>query len=432
MPLPRKSLERAAGLLLAGTALVLVMTCVGSGRLEPGPGRPPEAPVPAGPTPAKSSGSPPAAPSVAQGQSAARDRLGHFHQLLAQLGRGERKEHVRVLWLGDSHTAADYWPEAVRQRLAERFPSGGPGFVRLGVSPYRHAKVTEAVKGRWAREPGNPATRTRYGDGVFGFAGMRAIPRGPDAFVRVGLASGAIRGGTHWDLVYRLPTARSRFRVALDGGPPRLVDAGELTGPAVQHLELTGSIDGELVLDGTAGAPEFLGVIVESSQPGVVVDSVGMDGARAAAVLAWDEPAFVEQVRRRGPVLAMLAFGTNEVVAPEAPERFGADFRGIVERLRRAVPELECVLLGPTPLEEHGRTHPRVGAIDRMEARAADELGCSYFSPYQAMGGEGGYTRWSAESPPLTARDGVHLSPAGYARLGGLVVEHLLQGLGAP
>jgi lysophospholipase L1-like esterase len=124
-----------------------------------------------------------------------------------------------------------------------------------------------------------------------------------------------------------------------------------------------------------------------------------------------------------------VAFGTNEVVAPEAPERFGPDFRGVVERLRRAVPELDCVLLGPTPLEEHGRTRPRVVAIDQMEAQAADELGCSYFSPYQAMGGEGGYSRWSAESPPLTARDGVHLSPAGYARLGGLVVEHLLQGV---
>jgi lysophospholipase L1-like esterase len=355
-----------------------------------------------------------------------RDRLGRFHQLLAQLGRGERKEHVRVLWLGDSHTAADYWPEAVRQRLAERFPSGGPGFVRVGVIPYRHAKVTEVVKGRWAREPSNPATRTRFGDGVFGFAGMRAIPRGPDALVRVGLASGATRGGTHWDLAYRLPKAGSRFRVALDGGVPRLVTEG----PGIQHLELTGSIDGELVLDGMAGAPEFLGVMVESSLPGVVVDSVGMDGARAATVLVWDEAAFVEQVRRRGPALAMVAFGTNEVVAPEAPERFGADFRGVVERLRRAVPELDCVLVGPTPLEEHaGRTHPRVMAIEQMEAHAADELGCSYFSPYQAMGGEGGYTRWSAESPPLTARDRVHLSPAGYARLGGLLVEHLLQGL---
>jgi hypothetical protein len=66
-------------------------------------------------------------------------------------------------------------------------------------------------------------------------------------------------------------------------------------------------------------------------------------------------------------------------------------------------------------------------AIDQVEARAANELGCSYFSPYQAMGGEGGYARWAAES--LVARDRVHLSPAGYTRLGGLVVEHLLQGL---
>ena len=423
MPLARQTLERAAGLLLVGTALVLVMTCVGSGRLEPGPGRLPEAPAPAAPTTAKSSGSLPAAPSVTQGRAASPNPLGRFHRSLAELGRGVRKEQVRVLWLGDSHTAADYWPEAVRQRLGERFPGGGPGFVRLGMNPYRHGKVNVVVKGRWAREPGNPASRTRFGDGQFGFAGMRAIPRGPDATVRVALAPGATRGGTHWDLIYQLPSAGSRFRVALDGGVPRPVTDG----PGSQHLELTGSIDGELALDGMQGAPQFLGAIVESSQPGVVVDSVGMDGARAATVLAWDEAAFIEEVRRRGPVLAIVAFGTNEVMAPERPEVFGPDFRGVVERLRRAVPELDCVLVGPTPLEERGRTRPRVMAIDQLEAHAANELGCSYFSPYLAMGGEGGYTRWSAES--LAAGDGVHLSPAGYARLGGLVVEHLLQGL---
>ena len=423
MPLPRRSLERAAGLLLASTALVLVMTCVGSGRLEPRPGRSSEASAPAAPTVAQSSGLPPAAPSVAQGRPKSPDPLGRFHRALVELGRGERKEHVRVLWLGDSHTAADYWPEAVRQRLGARFPGGGPGFVRLGITLYRHGKVNVAVKGRWAREPGNPASRTRFGDGQFGFAGMRTIPRGPDATVRVALAPGATRGGTHWDLVYRLPTAGSRFRVALDGGVPRPVTDG----PGIQHLELTGSIDGELALDGMQGAPEFLGVIVESSQPGVVVDSVGMDGARAGTVLAWDEAAFLEEVRRRGPVLGIVAFGTNEVMAPERPEVFDPDFRGVVERLRRAVPELDCVLVGPTPLEEHGRTRPRVMAIDQLQAHAASELGCSYFSPYLAMGGEGGYTRWSAES--LTAGDGVHFSPAGYARLGGLVAELLLQGL---
>jgi lysophospholipase L1-like esterase len=421
-----KSAERAAGLLTAGAGVALVVTCVGSGRLEPGPGRPPASPVSASATPTGSTVQSHPAPSAARAAAAPRDPLGRFHDSLAQLGRGERKVHVRALWLGDSHTAADFWPDALRRRLMDRYGNGGPGFVRVGVIPYRHAKVTAGARGRWAREPTNPASRTRYGDGVFGFAGLRAVPRGPEARAHLELGQGATRGGTHWDLGYRLPTG-ARFRVALDGGVPREIAGGS----GIQHLELTGSVDGDLAIDGIGGAPEFLGVTVESSQPGVVVDTVGLDGARAATVLAWDEDAFVEEVRRRSPALVVLAFGTNEVMGPEPPERCAADLRTIVGRFRRAAPDLDCLLVGPTPLEEQpGRTHPRVRVIDQLEAQAAEALGCSYFSPYQAMGGEGGYARWSAESPPLTVRDRVHLSPAGYARLGGLVAERLLQGLG--
>lgn len=429
-------------MLLAAASLMLVMTCAGAGRLRPGPS--PDSSVASRPASSRKAVSSPAArvesraapPSHSYEATASQpsDTLARFHQALSDLSRGRRGSPLRILWLGDSHTAADYWPDAVRQRLGARFGNGGPGFVRVGAFVYRHAKVQVKIRGRWLREPSNPAVSTPLADRIWGLGGMRFKPRSADASARVQLASGATRGGVHWELVYRLPDARAGFQVALDGGPPHTVGGASSTDSGVQHLELSGSMDGDLSVEHFEGVPELMGAFVESTKPGVVVDTVGIDGARAATLLAWDEASWIEQVRRRSPTLAVLAFGTNEVLAPDMSERYGANLSRIVERLRRATPELDCLFIGPTPLEtHHGSTHSRVMELDEIATETARSLGCRYFSPYQAMGGEGGYARWSAESPTLTAHDRVHLNAAGYTRLGNLIADQLEAGVdGAP
>ena len=42
-------------------------------------------------------------------------------EMLRELERKQRASHVRIVWLGDSHGAADFWSGAVRTALQERF-----------------------------------------------------------------------------------------------------------------------------------------------------------------------------------------------------------------------------------------------------------------------------------------------------------------------
>src|SRR5215204_3556240 len=63
--------------------------------------------------------------------------LRRLYAALAGLEAKSRDDHVRIVWYGDSHTAADYLTGTVRRRLETRFGAGGPGFVRVGTSPYR-------------------------------------------------------------------------------------------------------------------------------------------------------------------------------------------------------------------------------------------------------------------------------------------------------
>src|SRR5262249_6028836 len=64
--------------------------------------------------------------------------LARFYAALRSLEKHTRAEHVRVVWLGDSHGAADYWSGALRTALQKRFGNGGPGFVHIGYRGYRH------------------------------------------------------------------------------------------------------------------------------------------------------------------------------------------------------------------------------------------------------------------------------------------------------
>src|SRR6185295_11830392 len=130
--------------------------------------------TPAAPMAASVTPSAAAAPAPSpSGDSLALER---FDRALAALEAKSRRDHVRVLWLGDSHTAADFMTGALRRKLSLRFGAGGPGLVRLGTSPYRHDGVKLVREGRWRLEPDPPSRRTVEGDTALGYFGMRAVP----------------------------------------------------------------------------------------------------------------------------------------------------------------------------------------------------------------------------------------------------------------
>ena len=58
--------------------------------------------------------------------------LARFQAALRELGRGARKAHVRILWLGDSHGQADFWTGALRDVGEAEPPAGVPGMLVVG------------------------------------------------------------------------------------------------------------------------------------------------------------------------------------------------------------------------------------------------------------------------------------------------------------
>ncbi len=417
-------------------SLLVVVTCGSRGSHAPALVSSPAAASAALPEPAASVAHSAAVQPEVQGPDAGPDAMGaaqleagaarpqtplaRFRGALDALRRGERSSAVRILWLGDSHTAADFWTDTVRQQLWDESPVGGPGFVYLGLDHYRHSRVAIDVKGDWQRSPSAPSTSSKTDDGVFGLGGIRTSPVSADASVKLTPRSGSLVGDARWTVWFRMPDGRSSFRVAL-GSQARVV-RGKRVGH-VETLKLNGGSAQSLEIRAQAGRPQLMGATIESSEPGVVLDTVGINGARVATALAWDAEAFVRVVRERAPELLIMAFGTNEAGANTPVERYRSHFSALLDRVRRATPDVSCALLGPTDWARH---EARVVAIDRLERVVAGELGCAYFSVYDAMGGSQSSLRWSQQRPALAAPDLIHLTPKGYAAVGADTARFLL------
>ncbi len=356
--------------------------------------------------------------------------LQNFFEALQQLEAGSRPSHVRVLWLGDSHTNADFLSGTVRTLLAERFGDGGPGFVRIGTKFARHDRVKLQRDGTWNVDPDPPARRSPQADGVFGLGGTRAEP-GPDASFKLLVdARGAdASASSRFELSYSLPPHTS-FNVEL-GAVRQTIDSrttADVSVSGISHPTLTAPLGAPLSITAGRGAPRLFGDSIERAEgAGVVVDTSGIDGARLETPLAWNAPALIDEVARRAPELLVVAYGTNEAFDALRIEKYARQLTELVERLRRGAPRASCLVLGPTDAALGEGSVPRVAEITAVLRSAAVGLGCSFASLQQLMGGEGSFVRGMKAKERLAQLDRLHLTPKGYRELGRALGEQLLQ-----
>ncbi len=351
--------------------------------------------------------------------------LPHFFGALHELETKRHTGPVRIAWLGDSHTAADFWTDEVRAQLQARFGSAGPGFFHVGLKAYRHGGLHFEQTGSWSREPSPPSLRSRSGDGVFGLAGIRTFAHSAGATFEASPEPNSTLGSAKWRVRVRLGPTDS---VEFEAGDERHTLRGTPRDD-IQEQELAGAPGVSLKIHVLNGNPRFLGGTLEASAPGLILDTLGVDGARVETALAWDEAAWKRELGEREPSLLVLAYGTNEVFDNLAPRAYAEHYARLIERARAAAPASDCLIIGlPDALTSEGVPHPRVPEIGKVQEEASKSLGCAFFDARAAMQREGGFLGWLAASPRLAQNDGIHLTISGYHLLGARTAEALLAG----
>lgn len=368
-----------------------------------------------------------------------------FYRALARAESGVPGAVTRVVHYGDSLITGDYVTRTVRRLLQKRFGDGGHGFVLAGKpSPwYQRDKLVLTTSDEWLV---HRLTRPGIEDGAYGLGGVTVRTRKAGQWIELRpakadaddvLVEGEVPVGTRVSKMQVLYFAQPRGgRFSMSVGAHTVEVDTRIAEPGSRLAEIQMPDGAHTFRLRTLGHGEvrLFGVVFERDGPGVVYDSLGLDGSRAKLLRRFDAAHWHDQLRLRRPDLLVLHYGTNESqFAGLSATRYRDDLTETVGHLRAALPGVSCLLVGPmdrAEKDEQGKlvTRDVVKRIVRVQREVAWRQGCAYWNTWRAMGGEGAMARWYRMKPPLGGGDLTHPTARGADRIGAMLYLALMQG----
>ncbi|MBV9863407.1 MAG: hypothetical protein JO267_14810 [Alphaproteobacteria bacterium] len=374
--------------------------------------------------------------------------LGAFFAALDALERKQATRPLRILQIGDSHTANDAFSSAMRERLQARFGAAGRGWLPAGV-PYKYFQPRQVSVAETGWRHVGPAEAAQ------------AMPLGLDATVaeslgagsRMSLASTEPEGFNRFGIEFLTQPKGASLTIRIDQRRPVSVP----TEAPEMHIKRV-----EMSLPGVAHQVELathdrqpaaiLGWTVERRRPGVIYENHGTVGATIGLIGKMNPSAVAFELAERRPALIVVAFGTNEGFDDSLdPKQYAETFAEAVGALHERAPEAAILLLGPpdgdrldkacaqsadaakpaTPALSPAaapecvadgsaanscawRPPRNLAVVRQAQKRLAAQRGWAFWDWSQALGGACGMHRLVGRDPPLAAPDHVHMTKAGY------------------
>ena len=129
----------------------------------------------------------------------------------------------------------------------------------------------------------------------------------------------------------------------------------------------------------------------------------------------------------------IINYGTNESQFEKLPmDRYEADTREVIRRIRTALPEVSIMFLAPMDRGARGDggrivTRPMIPRLVGSQRRIAAEQACAFFDTFTAMGGEGTVAEWCEARPKLMGGDYTHPTAKGAEVVGTLIYDALMK-----
>ena len=356
------------------------------------------------------------------------DKLRSLHQ--------GRAEVFRIVQIGDSHTAGDFFTGELRAMLQGQWGNAGAGWVWPAAVAGQRAAVMQYAASGWQ----TLTARQETGGLPLGGVMARSQAQGSGGYVLLTPAEG-----------YTGPQrVTALVRPARAQGPLRFEDAQGLAhteaADAAGAAESADAAPGQgwrvirfraeppLRITAQAGDVWELGPVgFETGGAGVTVSALGLNGAQITHAGRWRSGWAQDLLATRADLL-IFAFGTNEAFdAHPDPERMEAAWARVLDAARRTLPRAGLLLLGAPDVLRAGAPQGGgdcerplwLGLVQRMLRRQAQAAQALWWPWQDAMGGPCSSRRWQADG--LMAADGVHFTPAGYARAARLLGASLMR-----
>ncbi len=360
-----------------------------------------------------------------------------FHRRLREAELGKAK--ARLLFFGASHIASDAITGRIRERLQARFGNGGAGFL-LPVKPwryYRHQQID--IDSDWKKWEAFRIRASTTEEDRFGLAGV-AVQTDEEGHFGTLTARGNRKLPTQYELFVQSQPGGGKLEIEVDGKVIRRISTeGETVANAYVSFDTPNETKSVTVRSRGDGPIRIYGISAENPGPGVVVDTLGINGSRARYQLLWDAPTYLEHVMRRDPALIALAYGTNESGDEDVPlELYEQRLREVLSRLQDVAPNASCLLIGASdrPTREKYQDpftdRPRTAQVNAVQKKVSEAMGCAWFDLQEFMGGPLSMLTWVQHDPPYGSKDHIHFTHLGYERLGDVLHDALLWGYEQP
>lgn len=357
-------------------------------------------------------------------------RLKRTTQMLTQADSTLVK--LSVLHIGDSHIQGGMLSEALRQTLQSKYGNGGRGLIAplklAGTNQPADYSFTSANRAWKATKL--TSNKRREGASLTGISVAFASPalslnigvnNIDDSFSSVTLLHAPAKGSANSTEMSITKTGNDSLSYATTFALPS----------ACQQLPLYN----------LSGISELWGAILHNNRSGVVLHSIGNNGACYQHYNQLDS--FAARTAVFAPDLIIISLGTNEAFGNcKDPNAIKNEIHRLVSALQESNPEAAILLT--TPMECDRRQRTRRGRRRRRRTVFATNTNCltvrnvimqygaenniAVWDLYTVAGGKGSAAKWVANSL-LAKRDHVHCSAEGYRLQGKLLAEAIIQSL---
>lgn len=350
--------------------------------------------------------------------------LGAFFAALAGLEKKQSTGPVRILQIGDSHTANDAFSGRMREALQGRFGAAGRGWLPAGI-PFTYYRPRLVV----VRAAGWRHLRTSEGAPAeaIGIDGTVAQSRHADAWMT--LASSESDGFSRLAIEHLAQPYGGTLSIRVDRQDPIEISTAASGFRAVRRAITVRGQAHRVELRAIGGNPVYvIGWTAEHDRAGIIYENHGMIGATVGLLGGMSPATVAHELWDSRPALLVIAFGTNEGFDASLDlAAYRESFLARVDALRRNARHAAVLVLGPPDGNEIAPSGPgpagspswreprTLAAVRGIQRTVAADKGWAFWDWSQAMGGTGSMHRLVMRDPPLALPDHVHLNQAGYA-----------------
>lgn len=340
-----------------------------------------------------------------------------------------RKGQVVVYHMGGSHIQADVYSNKMRTWMNSYWP--GLKGARGLVFPYTIAGTN------------NPYNYKSEGTGEW--TSLRCVQRKDTSRLGIeGISISCKDSISSIKIYYRekepMPYRHDRFRIYHNMNPSFMVEFGY---PSIVKSVMKDSLRGftEFNLSMEFDTAFFVitrvksdtssftcyGVEMMNKQPGVIYNSIGVNGAALPNYLRCQD--WEMQLKNLPPDLFILSVGTNDANVPDGEFDTLAYFRNyeeITKKILRANPN--CAILYTVPNDAYYyKKHPNrnVALTRNVIIDLSKKYNMGFWDVYEMMGGLGSSNTWYKAD--LMHKDRIHFTWDGYLLKGDLFFEAFLK-----